>query len=91
MSRRHQDALSIINPGACNPSGIAHSILDACREMRDAPGYCGTAQLATDPAIKLMVFQLAFLTGVISGAGEMASGYSFDECKAICENAQRAA
>jgi hypothetical protein len=32
---RFRDALVIINPGACNPSGVALSIADACREMRD--------------------------------------------------------
>jgi hypothetical protein len=32
---RFRDALVIINPGACNPSGVARSIADACREMRD--------------------------------------------------------
>jgi hypothetical protein len=32
--RRFRDALVIINPGACNPSGVALSIGDACREMR---------------------------------------------------------
>jgi hypothetical protein len=31
---RFRDALVIINPGACNPSGVALSIADACREMR---------------------------------------------------------
>ena len=32
---RFRDALVIINPGACNPSGVALSIADACREMRE--------------------------------------------------------
>jgi hypothetical protein len=32
---RFRDALVIINPGACNPSGIALAIADACREMRE--------------------------------------------------------
>jgi hypothetical protein len=32
---RFRDALAIVNPGACNPSGIAHSIVDACREIRE--------------------------------------------------------
>jgi hypothetical protein len=30
---RLRDALVIVNPGACNPSGIALSIADACREL----------------------------------------------------------
>ena len=32
---RFRDALVIINPGACNPSGAALSIADACREIRE--------------------------------------------------------
>jgi hypothetical protein len=32
---RFRDALVIINPGACNPSGVALSIADACREMHE--------------------------------------------------------
>jgi hypothetical protein len=60
---RFRDALVIINPGACNPSGVALSIADACREM------CGhenvdTKRICQDPAIRLMVYQLAHLFGV---------------------------
>ena len=36
MAAASRDALVIINPGACNPSGVALSIADACRETRDA-------------------------------------------------------
>ena len=32
---RFRDALVIVNPGACNPSGIALSIAEACREIRE--------------------------------------------------------
>jgi hypothetical protein len=32
---RFGDALAIVNPGACNPSGIAHSIVYACHEIRE--------------------------------------------------------
>lgn len=62
MAKRHSDAL-FISDGACNPSGIAHSIMEACREIRGEPGHTGTDQIRNDPAIKLMVHQLAFLCG----------------------------
>ena len=55
---RFRDALAIVNPGACNPSGIAQSIIDACREVREHEPKVGIAQ---DPAIRLMVYQLARL------------------------------
>ena len=61
MSNRHSDALAI-QLGAVNPSGIAHSIIEACREMREFGA--GTAELCNDPAIRLMVHQLAFLCRV---------------------------
>jgi hypothetical protein len=58
---RFSDALAIVNPGACNPSGIAHSIIDACNEIREHEPTASTAQ---DPAIRLMVYQLVSVCGV---------------------------
>ena len=63
MAKRHDDAL-FIQQGACNPSGIAHSIVEACQEMRAEPGHSGTNEITSDPAIRLMVHQLAFLCHV---------------------------
>jgi hypothetical protein len=64
MSKRHTDALAI-SAGACNPSGIAYSITDACQEIRSGPDYKsrGTIAITSDPAVRLMVYQLAFLCG----------------------------
>jgi hypothetical protein len=53
--RRHQNALAI-QGGACNPSGIANAIVEACREARDA-GQDPTE----DVAVRLMVHQLAYI------------------------------
>ena len=63
MARRHKDALAI-QLGACNPSGIAQSIMDACTEIRNEPHHAGTAHITSDPAVRLMVHQLAFICGV---------------------------
>jgi hypothetical protein len=73
---RFRDALAIVNPGACNPSGIAHSV-DACREIRKHEPAASTAQ---DPAVRLMVYQLASICGVADYALER---YMADEgaCK----------
>ena len=60
---RFRDALVIINPGACNPSGVALSIADACRELREHENV-DTKSICQDPAIRLMVYQLAHLFGV---------------------------
>ena len=66
---RFRDALVIINPGACNPSGVALSIADACREMREHENV-DTKRISQDPATRLMVYQLAHLFGV--------AGHQFD-------------
>lgn len=62
MARRYADALMIDN-GACNPSGIVHTILTAINELMSEPGYRGTLHMRSDPAIRLMVNQLSFLMG----------------------------
>lgn len=59
--KRHRDALAI-TAGACNPSGIALAIVEACREIRALPDYYGTDHITSDPAIRLMVHQLAYIT-----------------------------
>lgn len=56
---RNQDAIAIINLGACNPSGIAVAIIKACRECREVG--LGTQAICRDPAIRLMVHQMAYL------------------------------
>jgi hypothetical protein len=86
MANRHRDALAI-QLGACNPSGIAHSILDACREMREQG--VGTAQMCADPALRLMVHQLAFVCGVTSGAEELAKAPTWAEAMAACRGLAR--
>jgi hypothetical protein len=80
--KRYADALMIDN-GACNPSGIAHAIVEACRELMNEPGYAGTDQMRADPAIKLMVNQLAFLMG----NGEMPYE-DYVACRAACQPPQ---
>jgi hypothetical protein len=76
---RFRDALAIVDPGACNPSGIALSIAEACREIREHETSATTA-LCQDPAIRLMVYQLASICDV---AGYSLERYIADEaaCK----------
>jgi hypothetical protein len=78
---RFRDALVIINPGASNPSGVALPIADACREMREHEKV-DTRNICQDPAIRLMVFQLAHLFSV-AGAQYDLVHYMADEaaCK----------
>jgi len=56
--KRFKDAL-VIQLGAVNPSGICHTIIEACREVQDEGG-----STQDDPAIRLMVHQLAFICKV---------------------------
>ena len=53
---RHREALFIVDPGACNPSGVALAVFNACRQVRDEGG-----DVRLDPAVRLMTTQLAFL------------------------------
>ena len=78
---RFRDALVIVSPGACNPSGVALSIADACGEMREHE-HADTKLVCRDPAIRLMVYQLAHLFGV-AGAQYDLVHYMTDEaaCK----------
>jgi hypothetical protein len=64
MSNKRFEAAIAIDNGACNPSGIALSIAEACREIRNNGRYNGTVDLTGDPAIRLMVHQLAYICGI---------------------------
>ena len=77
LGKRFNEALAIVNPGACNPSGIAHAIIDACREIRE---HEPNGKTDDDAAIRLMVYQLATVCKVADYALER---YMADEaaCK----------
>lgn len=63
MRNRFDNAVAI-QEGACNPSGILHSMLEACEEIRANPEHTGTDQLRADPALRLMAHQLNYLLNV---------------------------
>ena len=56
---RHRAALDIVDPGACNPSGVALALHQACRQAIAE----GVSQ-RDDPAIRLIGLQLAYLLNV---------------------------
>lgn len=80
---RFDNALFINHGGACNPSGIAHAIVDACKEMRDEPNYVGTDAMRRDPAVSLMLHQLCHLYGM-SVDGATLGGFNWDACFKAC-------
>ena len=55
------DAALTISDGACNPVGIASAIFDYGSKILHSKG---TQAVREDPAIRLMVHQLAYLCGV---------------------------
>lgn len=63
MRNRFDNAVGI-QEGACNPSGILYSMLQACEEIRAEPSHTGTDQLRADPALRLMAHQLSYLLRV---------------------------
>lgn len=58
MTKRFANALAI-QEGACNPSGIALALHEACKECL-AEGV----QQRTDPAVRLITHQLAHLMNI---------------------------
>lgn len=79
MTKRFRDAV-YIQEGACNPSGICHSILEACKEIRDGGG--GTRDICTDPAVRLMVHQLQYLTNNSEIERELGTySYLLEDCR----------
>ena len=83
---RHRAALDIVDPGACNPSGVALALHTACRQAIAE----GVSQ-RDDPAIRLIGLQLAFLLGVdrVLDGGEY--GRLIAHCQARAEARERAA
>lgn len=55
MAKRHKEALFIIDPGACNPTGVVHS-------MRRAVAEEGATE--ADFALRLMADQLRVIYGL---------------------------
>lgn len=80
-ARRFSDALGI-QEGACNPSGMAHSLVNACRECIAE----GVTQ-RDDPAVRLIVHQIAYIVGVTNGVEPMARGPDYFDCTKACRDA----
>jgi hypothetical protein len=86
MGQRHHNAIGIAG-GACNPLAISNAIARGCHEIMDNPaGYAGTDAITSDPAIKLMTSQLAYITGVWSGVSNFSKGADFRDCLTACRN-----
>ncbi len=56
---RHRAALDIVDLGACNPSGVALTLHDACRQA-----IAEGAPQREDPAIRLIGLQLAHMLDI---------------------------
>lgn len=58
MNKRFKDAYEIWNNGACNPRGVARSLVEAIDE---AVIEGGGSAAAADPAVQMILDQLCFL------------------------------
>ena len=74
---RHRAALDIIDPGACNPSGVALALHDACRQA-----IAEGAPQREDPAIRLIGLQLAHLLDVARILDPEEYGRLVGQCRA---------
>ena len=83
MAKRHQDAL-YISAGACNPSGMANSLVSACKECINEG-----VQQQTDPAVRLIVSQIAYICGIWDGVSDWKGGNTlsqFHDATQACED-----
>jgi hypothetical protein len=66
MSKRNQNAVTA-QSGACNPIPMIRALQDGVEEMKaeDPEGYFG--KVRHDPALRLIVHQLAFIMRVSDG------------------------
>jgi len=87
MAKRHADAIAI-QLGAVNPIAIVKALDRAIDEIRRDPN-AGTAGITEDPAIKLMVHQLAFICGVHGGVKDFSRKPNYTECAAACKVASK--
>ncbi len=86
MSKRHRDALAI-SDGAVNISGMAYSLIDACKECFEY-----NIPLHKDAAVKLIIHQMSFIAEISTGADDWKSVYdnspmTYHEARMICRRA----
>ena len=82
---RHRAALDIVDPGACNPSGVALALHNACRQAIAE----GVSQ-RDDPAIRLIGLQLAYLLQVDRILDGEEYGRLIEQCRARAEERENA-
>ena len=75
--KRHRDAIAV-QGGACNPLTISKAIHNACLEC----GPVGTDLITSDPAVRLMVHQLAFICGIPTRESAQEWSAWFSACQA---------
>lgn len=85
MARRHSDALAIME-GACNPRAIVNSIQRGYEEIAAETSFKGTSSYTNDAAIRLMIHQLAYISGVVSTVHDWPRekvnfGDAYQQCK----------
>ena len=83
---RHRAALDIVDPGACNPSGVALALHNSCRQAIAE----GVSQ-REDPAIRLIGLQLAYLLQVDRILDGEEYGRLIEHCRARAEERERGA
>ena len=85
MANRFKHAVDI-QAGACNPSGVCHSLLDAIRQAREEGA--DTAGVCNDSAVRAIAHQLSFLLNIHAMDDDTAEYRRvMDECAKRAESA----
>jgi hypothetical protein len=66
MSQRNRNAMSA-QSGACNPIPLIHALREGLDELKAEQASIDTQAILDDPALRLIVHQLAFLMKVGGG------------------------
>ena len=78
-----KDALAIYENSACNPAGISLTLHEACCFLNRQEKH-GTEHVQKHPAVTLILFQLAYLNGLIFIYSEKQEKL-MDEAKKYCK------
>lgn len=77
MTNIYKDAIQVQD--ACNLSGVAHSLCEAMKVIREEPDCNGTDYVNRHPVVTMYLSKMADLNGMSINSGEFNAAYQI--CK----------